>query len=81
MEDVTDVVFREIISNLAKPDVFFTEFTSIDALFSKGRETAEQRLRYNENQRPVVAQIWGIDPEKFRAAAEFIAQLGLTELT
>ena len=76
MEDVTDVVFREIISKLAKPDVFFTEFTSIDALFSKGRETAEKRLRYNENQRPVVAQIWGTDPEKFRAAAEFIAQLG-----
>ena len=28
MEDVTDVVFRHVISEAGRPDVFFTEFTN-----------------------------------------------------
>ena len=27
MDDVTDVVFREVVAQVSKPDVFFTEFT------------------------------------------------------
>ena len=28
MEDVTDVVFRHVVSEAARPDVFFTEFAN-----------------------------------------------------
>ena len=30
MEDVTDTAFRQLIAELGRPDVFFTEFTSTD---------------------------------------------------
>lgn len=32
MEGVTDTVFRQIIADCGKPDVFFTEFTNVDAI-------------------------------------------------
>ena len=31
MEDVTDVVFRHVVSEAARPDVFFTEFTNTES--------------------------------------------------
>jgi nifR3 family TIM-barrel protein len=76
MDDVTDFVFREIISNIAKPDVLFTEFTSSDALFSKGHERVEKKLIFSEIQRPIVAQLWGSTPENFKKAANLIQDLG-----
>lgn len=69
MEDVTDVVFRSVIAELCPPDVFFTEFVSSDGLSSAGRKVTLLKLKYTENQRPIVAQIWGVDPEKMKAAA------------
>ncbi len=76
MDGVTDFVFREIISEIAKPDVLFTEFTNVDALFSDGYERTIPRLRYSEQQRPIVAQIWGINPENFYNTAVLINKLG-----
>jgi nifR3 family TIM-barrel protein len=75
MDDVTDVVFREIITNCAKPDVFFTEFTSSDALVSEGYQKAVLKLKYTENQHYIVAQIWGNDPEKIYKAAKIVRDL------
>jgi len=75
MEDVTDVVFRNIISEIARPDVFFTEFTNTDGLFSKGREKVIRSFRYTENQRPVVAQIWGTNPETYFEAGKLVSEL------
>ena len=34
MEAVTDVVFRHVVSEAARPDVFFTEFTKSVPLIS-----------------------------------------------
>lgn len=31
MEDVTDVVFRHVVSEAARPDVFFTEFANTES--------------------------------------------------
>ncbi len=76
MDDVTDFVFREIISQIAKPDVFFTEFTSADGLFSKGHDVVIRKLKFSENQRPVVAQIWGKDPKILLKASELVRDLG-----
>lgn len=75
MEDVTDVVFREIVYETAPPDVFFTEFTSSDGLFSPGRESTIRRLQYTNNQRPIVAQIWGTDPEKMFQSAQLVEEM------
>lgn len=78
MEGVTDVVFREIITQIGKPDVFFTEFTSCDGLVSVGSEKVAQSLRFFPNQKPVVAQIWGSNPETFYLSALYCKELGFS---
>ncbi len=76
MEDVTDYVFREIVADLPRPDVFFTEFTSSDGLFSKGREATIDKLKFSQKQGPVVAQIWGTNPENMYKSAKLVRELG-----
>lgn len=76
MEEVTDAAFRQLILGCAPPDVFFTEFVNVDALNSPGREEAMLRLKYQKQEHPIVAQIWGINPENFEKAARDIKKLG-----
>jgi tRNA-dihydrouridine synthase len=72
MEDVTDTVFRQMIGKIARPDVFFTEFTHVEAI-SHGELS---RLRFSESEHPIVAQIWGTTPESFCKAAGVVKELG-----
>lgn len=76
MEEVTDTVFRQMVAGVARPDVFFTEFTNVDGLQSKGREKLIHRLKFTERERPIIAQIWGKTPENFYKTAKEIAQMG-----
>jgi tRNA-dihydrouridine synthase len=88
LDDVTDVVFRQMVAEVAqlgeprpagraaKPDLFFTEFTNCDALFSKGREATLPRLRFTEQQQPIIAQLWGVTPENYFKTAQLVAELG-----
>lgn len=76
MEAVTDHVFREIIADIGKPDLMYTEFTSADALFSGGRKNTIERLKQSNKQKPVIAQIWGTTPESYFKATELIVELG-----
>jgi len=76
MDQVTDVVFRQIIAQICPPDVFFTEFTNVDGLNSAGREDALSRLKYTQEQRPIVAQIWGTNADNFYKSAKIIKELG-----
>jgi len=75
MQDVTDFVFREIVTETAKPDVLFTEFTNVDALISKGYENAIRNFRFSKKQRPIVAQIWGTNPENFHKVTQIVRKL------
>lgn len=75
MDDVTDVVFRDMVTDIAKPDVLFTEFVSCDGLFYN-RKVVERKLLYTLKQRPVVAQVWGVNPEIARNASKIISELG-----
>ena len=76
MADVTDVAFRQIIAKYGKPDVFWTEFVPCDGLCSKGREVLLRDLDYEENERPIVAQLFGGHPENFYKTAQLIKELG-----
>jgi tRNA-dihydrouridine synthase len=77
MDDVTDIVFRDVVERVQAPDVFFTEFTSTDGLASAGRERVMEKLARNPNSSyPLVAQLWGKDPELYRKAAQEVAQMG-----
>jgi len=76
MEDVTDTVFRQIFTRCGKPDIFFTEFTSVDGMCSVGYNQVAKRLLYTENERPLIAQVWGSKPEYFLRAAQMIQEMG-----
>lgn len=76
MEEVTDAAFRQMVLYCGRPDVFFTEFVNVDALNSPGREEAMMRLKYQKSEHPIVAQIWGTNPENFEKAARDIKKLG-----
>lgn len=77
MENVTDFVFREIVSlYLPKPDVMFTEFTNVDALTSAGFEKTIPRFKFSQIQKPIVAQIWGTKPENYFKSAKIARDLG-----
>ena len=76
MEDVTDTVFRQIIIKSGRPDVFFSEFTSLDGIFSLGKEMVIKRFQFTEIEHPIVAQIWGMNPENYYKGAKLIKNLG-----
>ncbi|WP_033826631.1 tRNA dihydrouridine synthase [Bacillus andreraoultii] len=77
MEDVTDVVFRHVVSAAARPDVFFTEFTNTESYcHPEGKQSVRGRLTFKEDEQPIVAHIWGDKPEKFREMSIGMAKLG-----
>lgn len=77
MEDVTDVVFRHVVSEAARPDVFFTEFTNTESYcHPEGKQSVRGRLTFTEDEQPMVAHIWGDKPEYFRQMSIGMAELG-----
>ncbi len=77
MDGVTDVVFRHVVAKAAKPDVFVTEFTNAAAFFSEyGRKSTDSRLAFSADEQPMVAQIWGTNPEHYAFMARELAARG-----
>lgn len=77
MEDVTDVVFRHVVSEAGRPDVFFTEFANTDSYcHPKGHQSVRGRLAFTEDEQPLVAHIWGDKPEHFRQMSIGMAEEG-----
>lgn len=76
MDDVTDVVFREVISDCYAPDVFFTEFVNVDGLQSRGRERLLHKLAKLPQERTTIAQIWGKTPENYEKTAAELVEMG-----
>lgn len=89
MADVTDAPFRRIIAKYGKPDVMWTEMVSCDGITHKEpkiskrdqqRYPARDRLAlsfiYDESERPIVAQIFGGNPETFYETAKYLIEQG-----
>lgn len=76
MANVTDVAFRSMFAKCGKPDVMWTEFVSADGLSSPGKEMLLNDLKFSENERPIVAQLFTAHPEKMRQAVELVRELG-----
>ena len=77
MEAVTDVVFRHVVASAARPDIFFTEFTNASSYCSpKGEHSTRGRLAFTSDEHPMVAQIWGNQPEEFAQMAKGLAKAG-----
>jgi nifR3 family TIM-barrel protein len=76
MDDVTDSAFRRLVTEVAAPDLFFTEFANVDGLFSVGNKTVMRKLYFTATERPLIAQIWGNRPENYEKAAKMLVQMG-----
>ena len=73
MDDVTDTVFRQIVASCAAPDLFFTEFVNVDGLMSAGRSKLLPKLLFTPKDTPLIAQVWGKNPDNFYEVAKQIA--------
>ncbi len=77
MEAVTDVVFRHAVAHAAKPDVYFTEFVNSASYCSPaGIHSTRGRLAFTADEQPMVAQIWGTQPEQFSQMAKGLKEMG-----
>ena len=76
MANVTDAAFRRMFAKHGHPDVFWTEFVSVEGLLSKGKERILLDLWYEKGEHPIVAQVFGSKPEQFEEAAAIIKELG-----
>lgn len=76
MEAVTDVVFRHVVAKAGRPDVFFTEFTNATGWHRAGNKAIGGRLIKTNDEHPIVAQLWGSNPEAMVALSQHCAELG-----
>ena len=76
MDDVTDTAFRQLVGKIGAPDIYFTEFASVDGLQSPGRSNVMQKLKFKNSEKPLIAQIWGMKPENYLKSAKEIAEMG-----
>lgn len=82
MSDVTDFPFRSILAKYGKNRenknkvVFWTEFVAADGLCNKlAKKKLSHILKYSEKERPIVAQVFGANPENMKKACQYIASL------
>lgn len=81
LANITDYAFRQFIVKHRKPDVLWTEFVAADGLcHSKGRQALLRDLKFSENERPIVAQLFTSHPEKMWGAARIVKELGFDGL-
>ena len=76
MANVTDAAFRALITKYGKPDVMWTEFVSCDGLQSKGKKNLLIDLKFSKKERPIVAQVFGANPENFYKTALLLQERG-----
>lgn len=82
MDDVTDVVFRQIVADCAPPDLFFTEFVNVDGLQSPGRSKLLPKLLIGNGESLknggtlIVAQIWGKNPGNYYKTTKDLIKMG-----
>lgn len=75
VDGVTDAAFRQIVDEVGKPDILFTEFTPTEGLY-RGRSVLLASLKKHTSKTPVVAQFFGGDPRYFSYAFFLAAELG-----
>lgn len=74
MSGVTNKAYRQIVKQFAS-DLLFPEFVSIFAMHYGSDKTLEM-LAYDESERPIIAQLFGSEPDYFYEAALKVKELG-----
>lgn len=81
MDGVTDAPMRYISKKYGQPDVIYTEFVSVEGLWrieKRGEMTHKiwNELRFDLSEKPIVAQLFGSDPDSFYNATKIVAKMG-----
>lgn len=76
MDDVTDTVFRRVVASHAPADLMMSEFANADGWCSPGKQAIGTRLQHESSERPLIAQIWGINPDNYRQMAADMVEMG-----
>ena len=78
LANVTDCAFRRMVALHGKPDVIWTEFISSDGLLQSEHsyKRLEKHLKFSPIERPIVAQLFGANKDKFFEATKIVKQLG-----
>ena len=75
MAGVTDTVFRRVIRGLGGCGLMMTEFTSSEGITRSAARTLRY-LYFQEDERPITAQLFGADPRVMASAAAVVEELG-----
>jgi tRNA-dihydrouridine synthase B len=77
MDGYCDSAYRQVNKMIAPNIIPFSEFYSADGLVHS-RDLASRVLPHAECEKPLIIQIFGKDPEKFRQAAILIESYGVS---
>ncbi|HOZ81002.1 MAG TPA: tRNA-dihydrouridine synthase [Candidatus Woesebacteria bacterium] len=75
MDGITDEAFRLTQIQVARPDVIFTEFVSAEGLAHHAVKLYSH-FWFEDQERPIIAQLFGKDPESFYIASQIVLHLG-----
>ena len=75
MDGVTDAAFRYMVAKHGKPSVVYTEFTNVEGL-ARGAVKLLPAFFYDEIERPIVAQIFGVEVDSFYKSAVMLCEMG-----
>lgn len=76
MEAVTDTVFRRVVIKAGRPDLFLTEFTNVEGWNSEGQKVVGRRLSFTKQERPLIAQVWGSNPDNLKKMSRALSKMG-----
>ena len=74
MEGISDCIFRQMVILSSRPGLVYTEFVNVDGFNSRGKDEVSKKLMTCKSSVPVVAQLWGLNPDSFRKTAEVIRE-------
>jgi len=75
MDGITDEAFRLLQTQIAKPDLIFTEFVSAEGI-SHGGVKLYDTLLFSKEEHPIIGQLFGKDPDSFYKSAIILSELG-----
>ena len=78
MEGVTNITFRRLIREIGGPGMTCTEFIPSKGLHTGATGKLREMVRFDEDERPIVIQIYGNEPDVMADAARVVQDLGAT---
>ena len=77
LENFTDIVYRQVLCQIGRPDLMFTEFMNVDVFCTLGRDAIRRRVLYEEIERPLIIQLWGVEAQNYAETISFLLKEGI----